>query len=129
MPQMAMLHDVDPAKVILDRIGAELDKIDVLNDKILLGIYQRPTKTKSGIVLADQTREEDQFQGKAMLILKMGPLVNIESKLARGIEFAVGDWVAIRPSDGWPVKVNQQLCRLVDERAINMRIPAPDLIW
>lgn len=129
MPQMAMLHSIDPAKEIVDKLGNELEKIEVFNDMVLLGVYQRPSVTKGGIHVADQTRDEDKWQGKAALILKMGPLVNVETKLARGAAFEIGDWVAIRPSEGWAIDINRVLCRMLPEKHIHMRIPAPDLIF
>ena len=43
----------------------------------------------------------------------------------------VGDWVVIRPSEGWALTLtqNEVLCRMVTESAIRMKIPSPDAVW
>ena len=108
-----MKHEVDPRDEIFNQLS-DLKWVDVFNDMVLVAVYERPAKTASGIILASQTRQEDQYQGKAALVVKLGPLVNID-KDTRGGELAVGDWIAIRPSDGWAVSINQKLCRLISE--------------
>src|ERR1700694_5306173 len=70
-PNMLMEHKVDPAKAIVDAVG-NLDKFRVMANRILLGVYELPEKTKSGIILTDRYRGESEHQGKAMLVLKMG---------------------------------------------------------
>jgi len=44
-----------------------------------------------------------------------------------GIE--VNDWVVFRPSDGWGLTVNGQMCRLLDDLVIRGRVEHPDIIW
>ena len=48
MPQMAMSHTTDPKKELLGKVG-NVEGIDVFNNAVLVAIYVRPTKTKSGI--------------------------------------------------------------------------------
>ena len=72
MPYMRMQHDVDPVKQMLDEIG-DLSNIEVFNNQVLLGIYIRPVKTRGGIMLTDNYRDEDKWQGKVGLVLKKGP--------------------------------------------------------
>lgn len=124
-----MQHDVDPAKVIYDKLG-DMEDVDVFNDRIMLAIYERPTMTKGGIALPEATRAEDQFQGKAAMIVGMGPVARAKAadpELGSGLN--IGDWVAIRPSDGWPVRINNQLCRMVSEKDVHLRIGTPDVAW
>ena len=130
MPHMLMSHDVDPAKVIMNKVG-KLDDFVLYGNKVLIGVYERPKVTKSGIHLADVTRKEDQYQGKAGLILKKGPsaFVDDENYSFRGQNVAVGDWVAIFVSDGRSIVVNGQLCRIVDDQHIRLKIPAPDVVF
>ena len=61
MPSVAMVHDVDPKKALLDKVG-DLSGIDVFGNDILVAVYKRPNKTKSGIILADSTLSEDKWQ-------------------------------------------------------------------
>ena len=73
MPFMPMSHDEgDPADTIRKKIGS-LEGYTLFGNQVLLGVYERPQKTKSGIFISDQTRNEDRHQGKAGLVLLKGP--------------------------------------------------------
>jgi co-chaperonin GroES (HSP10) len=130
MPHMPMQHDVDPAKLIWDQIG-DLSKFQLYSNQILLGVYKRPEKTKSNLYLPDQTRKEDEYQGKAALVLMKGPSAfqSDENYDFKGQDVQIGDWVAIFVSDGRKIVVNGQLCRLVEDHHIRMKIPAPDSVF
>lgn len=130
MPAMLMSHEEDPADTIRKKIG-NLKDIIVHGNYILLGVYERPLKTKSGILLSDQTRNEDKHQGKAGLVLKKGPtaFVSDANYDFKGQDVQVGDWVAIWVSDGRAITVNGQLTRLVEDQHIRLKIPAPDMVF
>lgn len=123
-----MKHEIDPREDIFARL-ANLHGVDVFNDMVLVAVYERPAQTAGGIHLADQTREEDRYQGKAALVVQLGPLVNIGDRQARGAELKIGDWVAIRPSDGWAITINRVLCRMISEKGVRLRIPSPDAVY
>jgi len=124
---MRMQHDQDPAELLLEKLG-DIGKIHVFNTYVLYAIYERPKVTKGGIHLTDNTTGEDEYQGKVGLIIKVGPMVNDEHE-SRGAKLEPGQWIAVRASDGWALKVNGVLCRMVNEKSIHMAIPAPDTIW
>ena len=136
MPAMLMQHDSDPRQEILDNIG-NLDKFTLYGNSILIGVYERPKVTKSGIHLADQTRQEDKYQGKAGLVLKKGPnaFVSDANYDFKGQDVNVGDWVSIWVSDGRQIIIQnekngkKQLCRLVEDQHIRLKIPAPDIVF
>lgn len=130
MPPMKMHHEKDPKEVIFEKIG-DLSTIGVCYSQVLLGIYVRPKVTKSGIHLADVSVDEDLWQGKAGLVLKLGPLAfkDTESVNFQGFKVEVGDWVVIRSSDGWPLNVHTQSCRMVSDTAIRMLIQDPDEVF
>ena len=69
MPQMAMAHEVDPKEELLTKVG-DISGIDVFNNAVLVAIYVRPTKTKSGLYLTDKYTDEDRIQGKAGLVVQ-----------------------------------------------------------
>ena len=81
--------------------------------------------------LPDQTVKEDEFQGKAGLVLKKGPLafVSDENYDFKGQDVQPGDWVAIWVSDGRKIAVNGVPCRMVEDRHIRLKISAPDLVY
>lgn len=127
-----MFHTNDPADELREKIG-NIEDIEVSGNFVLAAIYQRPEKTKSGLFLADSTRDEDKYQGKVALILKCGPLVG-DAECAKwfgGDQRVIkeGQWIVLRPSDGWQVNVNKTECRMVQDTHIKMRVSAPDSIW
>jgi co-chaperonin GroES (HSP10) len=125
-----MKHDADPAMAIMKQAG-NLDAFELFGNQVLLGVYMRPKVTKSGIHLADQTLKEDEHQGKAGLVLKKGPaaFVSDDNYDFRGQDVQVGEWVAIFISDGRKIAINGQLCRLVEDHHIRLKIPAPDVVF
>ena len=130
MPAALMSHIEDPAKEIRNRIG-DISKIEVMHNQILVGVYIRPEKTKGGILLTSQTRDEDRYQGKAGLVLKKGPLafVDDDNNKFHGQNVDVGDWVFYRVSDGFPLVLNGTLCRLLEEVHVKGKIPSPDVVF
>ena len=130
MPPALMSHIEDPANEIRKRIG-DISKIEVLHNQILVGVYIRPEKTKGGILLTPQTRDEDRYQGKAGLVLKKGPLafVDDDNNKFHGQNVDVGDWVFYRVSDGFPLVFNGTLCRLLEEVHVKGKIPSPDVVF
>jgi hypothetical protein len=130
MPYMLMDHEVDPAKKIIEEIG-DLSKIELFNNQILVGVYIRPQKTKSGLYLSEKTTEEDRFQSKVGLLLKSGPRAfepNDEGWFD-GETFNLYDWLVFRPSDGWSITVHGILCRILTDTQVKVRVPNPDEVW
>jgi co-chaperonin GroES (HSP10) len=130
MPPALMSHVEDPANEIRKRIG-NISQIEVLHNQILVGVYIRPEKTKGGILLTSQTRDEDRYQGKAGLVLKKGPLafVDDDNNKFHGQNVYIGDWVFYRVSDGFPLVLNGTLCRLLEEVHVKGKIPSPDVVF
>jgi co-chaperonin GroES (HSP10) len=137
MPAALMLHEECPRQEILDKVG-DLKDVEVFGSDVLVALYIRPQKTKSGIILSDNTREEDRWQGKAGLILKLGPTAYTDEDGVKFRDIQEGDWVVFRPSDGWPVTLNTSssvsskdaiACRIVTDIHIRMRISSPDVIY
>jgi co-chaperonin GroES (HSP10) len=130
MPFMIMQHETDPKQKLLDDIG-DISAFEIFNNQILIAIYIRPNKTKSGIYLSDQSREEDKVQGKVGLVVKKGPAAFVDetSEWFKDISVDLNDWVVIRPSDGWAITVNNVLCRIVDDTAVRGKIDVPDRVW
>jgi len=130
MPFMTMAHDVDPRDKIREDIG-DLGHIEIFNNQILCAVYIRPTKTKSGIFLTDDTVAEDKNQSKVGLIVKMGEdaFQDHSGEWFNGKTFAESDWIVFRPSDGWSITVNGVLCRILDDVNVRGRIQHPDQVW
>lgn len=128
---MKMEHTTDPAEEILKSVG-DLSKYELFGNQVLIGVYKRPEKTQSGIYISEQTRQEDEYQGKAGLVLALGPsaFVSDANYDFKGQSVKVGDWVAIFVTDGRKLMLGGgQLCRIVEDQFIRMRIPAPDAVY
>lgn len=132
MPLMLMAHDNDPAQELLDKVG-DLSGIEIFNNQILVAVYIRPEKTKSGIYLGDNTRDEDRYQGKIGLLIKKGPdAFKPDGKwFTEDQSFEVGDWLMFRPSDTWQVTIGKEkvLCRMMDDIAVRGKVSGPDVAW
>jgi co-chaperonin GroES (HSP10) len=130
MPFMLMNHEIDPAKVILDEIG-DTSKVEVFNNQLLVAVYIRPEKTKSGLLLPGQTRDEDKFQSKVGLVLKKGPSAfqDTSGEWFQDIDIDVNEWIIMRSSDGWSITVNGVLCRMIDDMNVRGRVDHPDRVW
>lgn len=136
MPLVRMQHDIDPRQEIIDRVKPFLDGVHVMGEDVLLGVYVRPEKTKGGVHLTQSYRQEDEYQGLACVVLKMGPLAFVEDDDHKYGERKpqVGDWVAVKKSQGYSLKIGAsaidvQPCRLMNESGIKLIISEPDMVW
>lgn len=136
-PVPLLVHEEDPADEIF-KLAGNLEDIDVFNHNVLVGVYGRGGKqTAGGIILTHQTTDEDDYQSKVGVILKMGPTAfqDPNGKWFKDEEFSVGDWVVYRPSNGYSIQLIskgstrsqavQQLCRILDDTSVLMRIDGP----
>ena len=142
MPATLMVHEEDPEDAICIKAG-DLNEIEIFNNQVLVGIYQREseTKTSGGIILTHHTTDEDKYQSKVGLILKMGPTAFYDpnERWFQGQDMVPGDWIVFRPSDGWSVtlvskdphtgKKRELLCRMLDDSAIRAKVVGPERIY
>lgn len=127
---IAMQHDDDPKQLILDEVGALVADIDVMGAQVLVGVYRRPEKTAGGIHLPGSVRDEDNWQGKVGLVLKLGPLAFLNDDSHRwDYPPEVGDWVLFRVGDTFPWILNKRHCRFVEDVLVKAILRgSPDLV-
>jgi co-chaperonin GroES (HSP10) len=127
---MEMEHENDPAEVLRKQSG-DISSVEVFNNQLLVAVYVRPQKTKSGLYLTDKTTEEDRYQSKVGLVLKMGASAfhDTSGEWFSDVEIHEGDWIVFRPSEGWSITVNGQLCRMIDDINVKGRVDQPDRVW
>ena len=130
MPYMRMEHEIDPKEKILKEIG-DISGIEIFNNQLLLAVYLRPEKTKSGFYLPDQNRDEDKYQSKVGLLVKAGPSAFKDDTGAwfKDADVKLHDWLISRPNDGWSITIHGVLCRLVEDSFTKGRVPHPDDAW
>ena len=138
MPPMLMRHDGDPKQTIIDKIGMKKGVIPGFNlqgNRVLIAIYMREKTSKitvSGIHIPDSSLAEDKHQGKAALIVALGPTAFVSDERVQFHDdevLQVGDWVMSFVSHGVSCSVNGVACRIVRDQDITMKIPAPDAVW
>lgn len=137
MSTVRMFHEVDPRKDLQDRIGS-VDHVKLLHNQVLVATYIRPKKTSGGIWLTDDTRKEDEYQGKVGLVIAKGPLafVDDDRNQFHGQNVEIGDWISYRQSDGWqlvlrgaPTTENpkgEHHCRMLQDIDIKAVLTSPD---
>ena len=129
MPHMPMSHEEDPKKKLLEELG-DISNVELFHNQVLLAVYLRPEKTKSGLILTANHLDEDRYQSKVGLLIKRGPLAfEQDGNWFTGVTFQDHDWLIFRPSDGWSITVNGVLCRIFDDISIKGRAPHPDSVY
>jgi co-chaperonin GroES (HSP10) len=125
------VHDRPPDEVILEELGP-LDGIEVLNQQVLLAIYVRPsTRTVGGIHLAETVVDEDRYQSRVGMVLKLGPQAFKDDERVKFHGFTVkpGDWIVYRPSDGIRLQIGKRECRLIPDVHLKCRLSHPDQVF
>lgn len=139
-----VIHDTEPKKVIWNKLNAVsevsrdtlgglkwIDRITPTAGDVLIAVYQRPEKTKGGILMPETSsrRTEDMFQGTVGLIVKTGP--NYE-KHAEALGFdempPINTWVAFRTQDCTAFVLDDQPMRLMQGNFIRMILKDSDCI-
>ena len=128
MPNVAMLHKIDPRTEIIEKFGKVLDGFEILNNEVLIATYLRPETTKGGIILTPKVLGEDVFQGKVGLVVKVGPSCDFPT-----VPIALHDWVMIKSSDGLAMEIlsgNDKIpCRLAMDQYVRVKLADPQLVW
>lgn len=120
--------------VVMRALG-DLSDFHVLGTDVLVATYIAPKKTAGGIILTDKGVDEDRWQGKVGLVIKMGEDAFKYSYQANGAyEYQgkkpqVGDYVAFHTSDTRELGIRGVSCRTIDASLIRMIVPSPDDIY
>ena len=130
MPAGEMLHETDPKADLLAEIG-DLSDFQVFHNEVVVAVYFRPQKTKGGIILPGSNLDEDKWQSKVGLVVKMGPdaFEDDSGTWFKGVKVKPGDWVWFKPSDGFNLTVNKVMCRALKDQLIRGTVSHPDQVW
>ena len=142
--QLAEAAAHDPAKPLMDAAG-NLEDYEVFHNLVLIATYVPPAKVFKGpdgkdilFHQTDKALDEGRFQGKAHLVLKVGPTAFKDDGVAKfgGVTVKPGDWVVVRPSDGFEMyirdrrKTNDGISvRLIEDVFIRGRVSDPALVY
>ena len=125
-----MVHDVDPRQQIMDELSDLVNEIEPLGARIVVAVYKRPEKSAGGILLTENYRSEDNYQGKVGLVMKLGRLAFQEDSSHQwgGRVPKVGDWVGFRVGDTHPFLLGKRTCRFVEDVNVQMILQRPDAV-
>jgi len=133
LPRRAMdevSKSADPFAEILKKVG-DLSGITIMYNMVLLASYVKPERTRGGVILIDQSREEDIFQGKTGMVLKLGREAfqdDLDTQF-HGQKAELGEWVVFKLGDAWKIQIRDWPCLLVRDSAIKMKTDDPSIIF
>lgn len=117
-------------EAIIGAVG-KLDDITVMQNMVLVATYIRPEKTTTGLYLPDSALDEDVYQGKVGLVLKMGPAAFDDGDETRfcGLKARIHDWCVYRVGDSWNLTLRKVPCRLIRDSNIRLIVSDPEEIF
>jgi len=124
----------DPKEALFQAVGS-LDDIEVFHNLVLVATYVPPDRSPGGILYADRKLDEDRFQGKVGLVLKVGPLAFKDEGHIQfgGVKVERGDWVVAKFSDGWELFHGEgstgASVRLFQDSHIRGRVKDPSTVY
>ena len=136
----------DARTVLVDALGKEnIDQFEPFHNLILIATWVTPPKMMKGpdgtmvkFLLSDKTQQEDRFQGKVGLVLKVGPTA-FKGKTPEsfgGVTVKPGDWVMYKPSDAHEFyfvdkkhSLDGASARLIEDTLVMGRVADPESIF
>lgn len=134
------------AKILADVGNLDDGEVDILDNDVLVALYVTPNSVemegpggkKVSFQFTDRKAAESQFQGKAALVLKKG--ATAWRYMNNGMPYEgtvpeVGDWVVIRPSDGFamalksPTAKEHVICKVIPSLAIQVKVKDPRRVY
>ena len=120
----------ESAQIIVDNTKEFLKDYEVFGNLLLIGIHKPPEKTKSGIILSNQTLDEAKWQSTVGLVLKVGPGAfedRPDWKFYRQ-SVSVGKWVHFKTSSGFLMMLGKQECRLLRDSYVLGTVTDPEIL-
>lgn len=142
--EVAEAKNYDPVQSLLDALDGGHEGIEVCRGYVLAAAYIPPPRTTrkadgTDFTWAETDRQlaEHRFQGRAFLVLKVGPLAfKDDGRLQFGnIDIKPMDWIMARPSDGVECFVADRTrkagvsCKLFNDVEIQAKLSDPSLIY
>jgi hypothetical protein len=135
------VHDKDPAEEIWDDLKDLLPLVKRIGGAdVLVAVYKRPERVKApggtSFILPDATRDEDDVQGVAGLVVMMGPLAYQYEKTRHWFVDKdgdpappkIGDWVTFDVKVTHPFLLGKRMLRLVHDQYIRAIVARPDIV-
>lgn len=129
---LPIAEDGSTKEAILKHLG-DLSGLEVFYNQILVVTRPRPRQGTLGGMkwyAADDQIQEDAYQSKVGLVVKMGPTAFEDDAETTfdGQRVNVGDWIVYTVKDGAQLIINDVHCRLLGPQHIRMRLINPDTV-
>lgn len=133
--KIKLLSQATDSRDAHSKIAGDLSGVEIMQRFVLVATYVRPERVGASklILRSDTNLQEDEYQSKAGLVLKVGPMA-FQDDPEEGIYFhgqkaEIGDWVVLRVGDGWPVHINGAPCRMILDGQVRMKVQNPEIIY
>lgn len=116
---------------IMESLGDAIDQIEVFHNQLLVAVHIKSERTAGGIIRPQSNIDEDKWQGKVGLVVKKGPIAFLDDarNSFNGQNVHEGQWVMFRVSEAPAIKVNDVMCRLVEDIHVRGTVTDPEIIW
>jgi len=127
--------DDDFKKMLFAEIGEDLKKFRVFGEIVMVASYIAPRKTAGGIILPDNSLDEDRWQGKVGLIVKMGPMAfkyrgQFKWEWDEAGPPKIGDYVCFNSADGFDeVGIRGHSLRWIPDQLLKQDLHDPKIIY
>ena len=134
LPRQAVekFSQITEIKKFIDAVFKQVkpEDIDITLNRVLCAAYISSERTKGGIIRPADTVAEDIWQGKAALVLKLGPSAFVDTNDITFGNFIVnpGDWVTFKVGNSSQIEINGYPCRIVSDHYIESKVPDPRVV-
>lgn len=128
--RLSKLDDPEDFKnAINEMIGNDIPV--VMLNRILCATHIESERTPGGIYKPVHVSAESIWQGKAFLVIEVGPAAFVDDTNTSfyGQKVKKGDWVVFKGNHGTILEVNKVPCRIVEDRYVELIISDPRSVW
>lgn len=140
MPLVIPRHTLDTFSKIEDPVElrnkifgllGDLNGLRILFNRVLVAIYIRPERTKGGIIRPGSNVEEDLWQSKVGVIVKMGQDAFRDDAHVSfyGQRCEIGDWIGFKIGDTWDLLVRDVPCRFIEDANVRCSLDDPRIVF
>lgn len=130
LERLSKIAEPEDFKSAVNELMGNQRPIIMLN-RILCATYIENEMTSGGIIKPLEVTSESIWQGKAFLVLDVGPAAFVDDERTSfyGQSAKPGDWVVFKSGNSTIIEVNKVPCRIVEDRFVEAIIPDPRMVW
>ncbi len=120
----------DPKKAVFDKILPLIGDLHLFRNEVLVVTAPNRTHSKGGLIIPEQYKREQRFQGKIGLVVAKGEIAFKDNDLWPNEDTRpdIGTWVFFRPADSNECAIGGYSCRFIRDDLVRGRCANPDSI-